>query len=133
MIIDELVQRPYWVIDILPERVPEDSPGQFFVIEKYFLGKNHMSAIKQKHINLVLKLNCYRRIAIDYEKEWNPSPVRIAEEMRSKYLYLMMDDAMILSEPVDTHMTVFDPDEELLDLIRALASSEGLFVWQPPQ
>ncbi len=133
MSIDELLQMPYWVIDILPEQVPEDSPGQYFRIEKYFLGKKHMSSIKQKHVNLVLKLNCYKRIAIDDEKEWNPAPERIAEEMRARYLYIMMDDSMILSEPDDAHMTVFNPDAELLELIRALASSEGLFVWQPPQ
>ncbi|MBR4668881.1 MAG: hypothetical protein IKO76_09015 [Butyrivibrio sp.] len=24
---DELLQKPYWIIDILPERVPENSPG----------------------------------------------------------------------------------------------------------
>ena len=43
----------------------------------------------------------------------------------------MTGGAMILSEPDDTHMTLFNPDEELLGLIRDLASSEGLFVWKP--
>ena len=42
----------------------------------------------------------------------------------------MMGDSMILSESDDTHMTVFNPDEELLDLIREISSSEGLFVWK---
>ena len=28
-------------------------------------------------------------------------------------------------------MTVFDPDPQLLELIRQIASSEGLFVWKP--
>ena len=52
--------------------------------------------------------------------------------MRKRYLYLMVDGAMILSEPDDTHMTVFNPDEELLKLLKMLASSEGLFLWKPP-
>ena len=133
MLIDELLQKPYWIIDILPEQVPADSPGQFFAVEKYFLGKERLDAVKQKHINLVLKLNCYKRISINKENEWNPSPERIADDMRSKYLYIMMDDSMILSEPDDTHMTVFDPDEKTLSLIRTLAAGEGLFVWQPLQ
>ena len=133
MLIDELLQKPYWIIDILPEQVPADSSGQFFMIEKYFLSRKHMAEIKQKHINFVLKLNCSRGIAIDDENEWNPSPERVAEEMRARYLYIMMNDSMILSEPDDTHMTVFNPDEELLEQIRTLAASEGLFVWQPPQ
>ena len=133
MFIDELLQKPCWIIDILPEQVPKDSPGQFFAVEKYFLGKERMSEIKQKHINLVLKLNCYRRVSTDEEKEGNPAPERIAEEMRTRYLYIMLDDAMILSEPDDTHMTFFGSDGETLELIRKLAPSEGLFVWQPPE
>ena len=129
--IDELLQKPYWIIDIFPEQVPADSPGQFFAVEKYFLAAEQLADIKRKHINLVIKLNCYRRISINEEKEYNPPPERIAEEMKSKYVYLMLDDSMILSEPDDTHMTVFNPDEETLDMIRMLAEGEGLYVWQP--
>ncbi|MBR3126323.1 MAG: hypothetical protein IKF42_13005 [Mogibacterium sp.] len=129
--IDELLQKPYWIIDILPEQVPADSLGQYFEIEKYFFTVEQLADIKQKHINLVLKLNCYRRISVNEEKECNPSPERIAAEMKSKYVYIMLDDSMILSEPDDTHMTVFGPDEKTLELIRTLAAGEGLYVWQP--
>ena len=128
-----MLQRPYWVIDILPEQVRADSPGQFFEIEKYFLEEGRLAEIKQKHINLVLKLNCYRSIGIYGEEDANPSPEYIAEAMRSEYLYLMLDDSIILSEPDDLHMTVFDPEEDLLKLISILAAGEGLYIWQPPQ
>ena len=131
MTIDELLQKPYWIIDILPEQVPADSPGQYFAVEKYFLGKEQLDRIKQKHIDLILKLNCYRSISINEEEECNPSPERIAYEMRTRYLYIMLKDSMILSEPDDTHMTVFNPDKETLELIRKLAAGEGLYVWQP--
>ena len=132
MSIDELLQKPYWIIDILPMQVPKDCPGQYFAVENYFLEEGRFSEIKQKHINVILKLGCYRDLSIDEETEKNPRPERIAEEMRKRYLYLMSDDAMILSEPDDTHMTVFNPDEELLKLLKLLASSEGLFLWKPP-
>ena len=131
MTIDELLQKPYWIIDILPEQVPADSPGQYFAVEKYFLGKEQLDRIKQKHIDLILKLNCYRSISINEEEECDPSPERIASEMRTRYLYIMLKDSMILSEPDDTHMTVFNPDKETLELIRKLAAGEGLYVWQP--
>ena len=130
--IDELLQSPYWVIDILPEQVPKDSPGQYFAVEKYFLEEDKLAVIKQRHINVVLKLNCYRQISIDGDSQINPSPRKIDEEMRNRYLYIMTGESMILSEPDDTHMTIFDPDEELLRLIRVIAASEGLFVWKPP-
>lgn len=35
---------------------------------------------------------------------------------------------MILSEPDDTYMTLFNPDDELLELVKLIASGEGLFV-----
>ena len=129
--VEELLQCPYWIIDILPSQVPKDSPGQYFAVEKYFLQGDRIEEIKQKHINLILKLNCYRDISIDEEELINPPPARIAEEMRKRYLYIMTDDAMILSEPDDTHLTVFNPDPQLLELIRELASGEGLYVWKP--
>ena len=133
MTIDEQLQKPYWIIDILPKRVPENSPGQFFEVEKYYLEKERLREIKYKHINVVLKLNCYRNVSIDEEAEKNPSPALIAEEMTRRSLYIMVDGAMILSEPDDTHMTVFNPDRELLELIRMIASGEGLFVWSPEE
>ena len=132
MTIDELLQKPYWIIDIFPEQVPADSPGQFFAIEKYYLEKERIRAIKQKHINLILKLNCYRSISIDEDPVIDPDPEYIDAEMRRRYLYVFIGDAMILSEPDDTHMTVFNPDEKLLELIKTIAAGEGLFVWQPP-
>ena len=130
--VEELLHYPYWIIDILPSQVPEDSPGQYFSVEKYFLQGNRIEEIKQKHIHLILKLNCYRDISIDDETAINPCPEHIAAEMKKRFLYIMTGDSMILSEPDDTHLTVFNPDSQLLDLIRQIASGEGLFVWQPP-
>ena len=36
MTIEEYLNKPYWVIDILPKQVPADSKGQYFRIEKYY-------------------------------------------------------------------------------------------------
>jgi hypothetical protein len=129
--VEELLQCPYWIIDIMPSQVPEDSPGQYFAVEKYFLQGYRIEEIKQKHINLILKLNCYRDIAISDETEINPLPGHIADEMKKRYLYIMIGESMVLSEPDDTHLTVFNPDPQLLELIRQIASGEGLFVWKP--
>ena len=55
----------------------------------------------------------------------------IAEQIKNRYLYIMTKDSMILSEPDETYLTVFNPDAELLELLKVLANSEGLFVWKP--
>lgn len=129
--IEELLQCPYWIIDIMPSQVPADSAGQYFTVEKYFLQRDRFTEIKQKHINLILKLNCYRDISIDDEVEINPSPEYIAEQMKNRYLYIRIGESMILSEADDTHLTIFNPDSQLLELIRQIASGEGLYVWKP--
>jgi hypothetical protein len=130
--VEELLQCPYWIVDILPSQVPKDSPRQYFAVEKYFLQGDRLDEIKQKHINLILKLNCYRDISISDETVINPLPEHIAGEMKKRYLYIMTGESMILSEPDDTHLTVFNPDSQLLELIRQIASGEGLYVWKPP-
>ena len=130
--VEELLESPYWIIDILPSQVPADSAGQYFAVEEYFLQDDRIEEIKQKHIDLILKLNCYRDISISDETEINPLPKHIADEMKKRYLYIMTGESMILSEPDDTHLTVFNPDPQLLELIRQIASGSGLFVWKPP-
>ena len=127
MTIEELLEKPYWIIDILPKQVPKDSLGQYFAVEDFFL-KEELPEIKKKHINVILKLNCYMDITIDDEK--NPAPKQIRDTMLDRYVYIMLGDTMILSEPDDTHLTVFNPNEGLLDLIKEISYSEGLFVWK---
>lgn len=106
---------------------PKDSQGQYFAVEDFFL-KEELSEIKKKHINVVLKLNCYMDITID--DDMNPAPEQIRDTMLGRDVYIMMGDSMILSETDDTHLTLFNPDEGVLDMINVIASSEGLFVWK---
>lgn len=133
MNVEELLQTPYHIIDILPAQVPADSPGQFFATERWFLEKDRLKAVKQKHIELILKLNCYRDIRLDEDGPVNPPPEQTAETMRKRYVCIMTGDSMIISEPDDTHMTLFNADAELLSLVRTLAAGEGLYVWRPEE
>ena len=55
--IDALLEAPYRIIDILPERVNANSPGNYFAVERYYRTEPQRSAVAQKKINLVLKLN----------------------------------------------------------------------------
>ena len=99
--IEELLNAPYWIIDILPKQVPAGSAGQYFAIEQY-LRDTQLSDIKKKHVNLILKLNCYRDISLDEDKEINISPKKIADAIHKRYVNIMVDDAMIVSDPEDT-------------------------------
>ena len=129
--VEELLQEPYVLVDILPMRVPAGSPGQYFAVEKYYLQEPQVSAVKQKHINLILKLNCYRDISADEWETVNPPPEKLAEAMHREPVMIMIGDSMFFSEPDDLCMTLYHPDGELLSLVRTLAAGEGLYVWEP--
>lgn len=138
VIIDHYLSQPYWVIDFLPKQVPAGSKGQFFNVEKCLLSGDQHRILLQKFANVLLKLNCYYdfevcRCSID---EWttNPSPDVFASWMLSnESLCIILNDAdaMITINSDDTHLTFYNPSEELITLTRAIAASEGLFVWEP--
>ena len=118
-------------MDILPKQVREDSPGQFFAVERYFLEPSRLAAVKENHVRTILKLNCYRSLSLDEGTETNPPPEEIAKAVRTRHVCLLVDDAMIVSDPDELYLTVYDPDESLLTLLRALAVGEGLYLWKP--
>ena len=60
----------------------------------------------------------------------NPTPDRIAEVIGKERAVILLDESMIISEPEDHTMTLYNPDGPLLDLVRTLAAGEGLYVWR---
>lgn len=61
----------------------------------------------------------------------NPPPEWIAAAIQERHTCILIDDALLVSEPDNTALTIYNPDEYLLSLIKSLASGEGLYVWQP--
>ena len=141
MMTEEYLEKPYWVIDILPKQVPADSRGQYFEIEEYYLEHPQIDIIYKKFTNILLKLNCYEDFVVSRDgDEWitNPAPheleAALLKSMADKqmlYIILKSADVLITISADDTYMTVYNPAEEVLEFIGSLASSEGLFIWQP--
>ena len=129
--IEELLETPFWIVDVLPEQVKADSPGQYFAVERYFSEPSRLAAIKRKHVDLILKLNCFRAVSPDEETEPNPAPERIAETIMTRYVCIRIGDALITSAPDDLYLTVYNADEALLKLLETLCRGEGLYLWQP--
>ena len=57
MSIEELLEQPYYIMDILPMQVPTDSGRQYFKVEQYYL--NHVERLSCLFADVLLKLNCY--------------------------------------------------------------------------
>ena len=129
--IEELLEAPYWVADILPEQVPANGPGQYFAIERYLMREPRRTDIKRRHAELVLKLNCYYSVLLDEETEQNPPPERIETAILTRHVCVLLGDSLIVSDPDDTFLTIYDPDGRLLSLLDRLCTGAGLYLWQP--
>ena len=140
MTIEKYLERPYWVIDMLPKQVSADSKGQYFEIEKYYREHPQIDNIYRKFTNILLKLNCYEDIDVSHDgDEWitNPAPhelkaalLKCMADKQMLYIILKSADVLITVSSDDTYMTVYNPTEEVLELIGSLAGSEGLFLWR---
>ncbi len=144
MDIDELIEKPYWIVDILPEQVSKKSGGQYFAIEQFYLSEPQNSELRRKYADLILKLNCYYDIFIlddlaeDSEcGELNPDPKKfvrcfVGEYAKNSVRFSVRDEnTLIVSNKDDTYLTIYNPAERTLALIRRLADAEGLYLWKP--
>lgn len=140
--IEPLLEKPYWIVDMLPKQVPAHSDGQYFRVEAYFfqdIGRRR--SLYAKFARVMLKLNCY--VGIDVrcsESRWisNPDPAFLFDRIlfngegeRSVYVLFDNRESLVVLHDEDTNMTVYSVRADLLDLLRSLAASEGLFVWTP--
>ena len=139
--IEALLNKPYWVIDILPEQVPEGSAGQYFAIEQYYLQQPGITDIHHRFTDILLKLNCYSDFLVcssDQEQQiCNLEPEKLAfwinTEQKDLQIVLAGEDALITLNHNDTYMTIYNPSEVLINRLRNLALAHGLFLWQPHQ
>lgn len=138
--IDELLNKPCYVIDILPKRVEKDNGGQYFAVEDYYQRKTESIEIYQKFKDIMLKLNCYYDFQACYQDRCsvNPSPDKLTEWImqcsisKNKHLsiYIENEDALIAVNSGHLYMGLYNPNEGLVTLAKELARSEGLFVWK---
>ncbi len=139
--LEELYEKPYFVIDFLPEQVPDGSWGQFFQVEEYYLSRPRQAAIRQRFADILLKVNCYDDLevgAADWECwERNPTPERlvtwVTENREDLRIHLPEQNALIALNRDELCMTLYNPPEKLLTRVKKLAAAHGFFLWQPPQ
>lgn len=135
-IIEDLLEKPFWLIDILPAQVPETRGAQYFEAEKYFLEEPQKSAIHQQFVNLLVKLGCYHDlVVVDVDGHCVDGPlpdtlVRLFASDEPFFVLLDGDAAMVGYTGEDHLMTLYNPSPPLLPLLSALTAASGLFLWQ---
>lgn len=139
-IVERLLEAPYWVIDFLPMQVPQDSTGQFFTVEQYYLQEPQHERLCRRFVDVLLKLNCYYDLLVSRNDgdEWlYPDPRMLEkwlmESMNNGHMCVLINDgeALITASGGDTNLTLYNPSPTLLELVRQLATAAGLFIWQP--
>ena len=136
---EELLKKPYWVIDFLPEQVPPQSAGQVFAVERFYLREPRQSALRRRFAEILLKVNCYYDVWIcePEEEAWqqHPAPEQlfswITENKKDACILLPDENTLFTINRDDVCMTIFNPADRLLQLLDRLSIAEGLFLWQP--
>ena len=140
ILVNELLEKDCWVMEYLPRQVPADSPGQFFKVETYLLNHFEEYGLRARFTAVILKLMCYHRVSVHWG-EWieNPHPELVADaiktilENHSGWLNILLpeENALLVFEWDCLHLALYNPSPELLDLVRQITASEGLFCWKP--
>ena len=81
--IEELLEKPYWLIDIFPKRIGSKNADIYFRTEEYYQEKKRSQCIRKRFLEFLLRLNCYHRFVIldaETEKEVSdPGPEELEE------------------------------------------------------
>ena len=137
--IDELLEKPCYVIDFLPQRVPKTSSGHFFDVEYYLLNSKKRHEMKSKYINIILKLMCYYRTSILWNGwKHHPKPADIEAsiseimENHSGTLNILFpdEDVLLVFEWDCLNFTVYNLTENMKEIVEKVALSEGFFCWK---
>ncbi len=137
--IDELLAKPCYVIDFLPQRVSEISRGHFFDVEYYLLNNEKRHEMKNKYVNIILKLMCYYRTSIFwYGWNDNPKPADIENavseimENHSGTLNILFsdEDVLLVFEWDCLNLSVYNLSESMKGITEKIALSEGFFCWR---
>lgn len=129
--------RPYWIIDILPEQVPMYSPGRYFEVERYF--RSRLDEIIRKFASFLNKLNCYCELEVSrdcetFSGDFAPEDLerfllKTNASPNPFYIRVNHTDALFAYAGDEHYLTLYEPDPELIRLVSKLATSDGLFVW----
>lgn len=142
---ERLFEAPCWIIDVLPHRVPDGSEGRYFAVEEFLRAHPQVDEVFERHLRLLLKLNCYYTLAVSWLGEdspevENPEPAELAhmvrgcicepDRRRSLCTRIPSQGAAVTLDGDDLYAVLRRPTEQLLEDVRQLALGEGLFVWK---
>lgn len=124
-----LMSKSCWVIDVFPDRVPEEEAASYAKVEKQLL---HTEELNRKKYNVIMKIMQhykFRKVLCDGEKIKEVTPEKLSEIVGRRYVRILLNSALIDSDPDDMHILIYNPTDKLIPIARKIAESEGLYLW----
>ena len=135
-LVDQLLEKPCYIIDFLPQKVNENCNGQFFEVENYLLNHYDRFGIRDRIICILLKMMCYYPVSVLWS-EWieNPKPeqvVYIIDTIMKKQsgelnVIFTNKNALLQFDWDCLNISIYNPNGEMKILFEKIASSEGMF------
>ena len=92
--IEELLNKPYWIVDILPEQAPPERGRQYRRFEEYWLQEPRRSARRRRFADILMKLSCYGGIRVctpDESRVWeDPAPPQLVSLLTDQEPYVLI-------------------------------------------
>ena len=79
-----------------------------------------------------MKLRCYYDLKVvmpDGKVVDGISAQALKELVGHKYIQILFDDALLVSDPNDMYMSLFNPSKEVLEIVKGITGSEGICLW----
>ena len=132
--INKLLEAPCYVVDFLPEQVSKESNGQFFEVENFLLSHHEWYGLRDRFVRFILKVMCYYSVSI-YQNGWieEPSPEQMVEmldsiiEEHSCDMNIMIKDTLIQFGGDCLHMSVYNPEEEMCELLKQIRKKQHVY------
>ena len=131
--IDRLLEKKCYIMDFLPERVLEDSDGQYFDVENYLLNSDKYLQIRDKFENVILSLMCYFHVRIFWNDSWidKPDPKMIDaiinDHSSSLNCLFPNEDMLLVYDKGCLYLAIYNPSKDKYRLFEQIAFSQGLF------
>lgn len=138
--IDQLINMPYYMIDLLPKRVQKKNREQFLAIEEYFHKEKQLKKYCGKIVSVLLKLNCYYNFEVGSGNKWkkNPKPEKLEKTVqkcimgKKDYIHIFVGsrETLVFINGDDLYLSIYNPDKKMQKMLNRLAKAEGLFFRQ---
>ncbi len=137
IMVERLLENDYWIIDIFPEQIPEDRQKEYSKLTERYFEKSELAKLHRQYADIMAEISGKYHTAMLClpEDEWIVSPdenaVRDAvvrhTERGCVHLLVPQAQTLISLQSEDLYITVYDPSDEILTLLKQTVPQKGFY------